>query len=1002
MKPGTCGYFDKSGFWSKLFDLNDSSSLLKHSLGDAQDTNSELRDNGITWDPKVSRGTSKIDVGLEAGVNTGLPVDIAAKLKVATSTDFGAVLVTTPNIHHHRVYQESDIRPWWSRNKRKLLQANFKYEVARYGLFIVTGTYTTTNCSITAWSDTSSDVYLGFEADVTGLPAGVRVHGGWVLGGSASGWNHYDAPVFTSIKTDNNMRAYDEDNQAAVEDQTARVGDLDFVCERVAERDETKEDKTSREPSKWAVLVGINDYINPKDDTRPPIQNLRGCVADVDAMWTYFKETLGMDDEHISILTAPFLAKARSKSPTKQNIVGAIKETCGKASPKDLVYIHFSGHGARLKQDGGTYVLVPTDVKEKTGGVLKATELKDLLRQMLEKELIVTVVLDCCHSSGISHGDRSHETSPREEGGGDNVAVRGLDDLESILWDGENTDSETQAGEAADFDHGQGLGGNDEQGRSLSMADHWLVPSGGEYTVIAACRELEKAYEVKSEKGNWQGVLTLCIDRLLRNTDALVHGLPGLSYWRLQWHIAEAVQLQLGGSRQQNVLIKGAMDRAFFGDSELEVLDAPVIIELNKPVDHGNRVRLSTSKYLGARVGSTFDIYPLTTVGAGEKGQPLDRLAVCTIKSAKDLKDGNADAIWTEISTGSEKQIIVGCPAVPQDEIFVRLVKKATGHSVEVEAADHEAIREAWRSSTSRYAKLVSDDFKGPTCVQVAVDEEKPEYQIFDRKGEVVSTLAFRPQDETAPVALVNHTMHLARFYSAFEMSTSSQGKALVKMRVLGEISPNGEESTQPIHTVNLKEAPHVPDYVKPWNEIEADGTIIFRPGNIIALAIDNVTDETVHVALICLDMSNWSIIPVHPKPRSGNTGRLDVPVTLNPGHRVLLPIRYETPKGASKQSEAHKEMLKVIAATSPRDFNALLLPPIEETGRGGNGESSEGGFWGLFEDILEQDRPLTAGSLRKTVKFDIKQQVVKVVPVSDESANESAKGMDWDAALGY
>lgn len=68
MKPGTCGYFNDSGFWTKLFDLNDSFSLSYHDLGDAQGTNSEPRDSGITWDPKVSRGASKVDVGLEAKV----------------------------------------------------------------------------------------------------------------------------------------------------------------------------------------------------------------------------------------------------------------------------------------------------------------------------------------------------------------------------------------------------------------------------------------------------------------------------------------------------------------------------------------------------------------------------------------------------------------------------------------------------------------------------------------------------------------------------------------------------------------------------------------------------------------------------------------------------------------------------------------------------------------------------------------------------------------------
>ncbi len=62
MTAGSCGYFDESGFWSKLFDLNDPQSLSDHGLGNAQDTHEQLRESDIVWEPKLSDGVSKVDV----------------------------------------------------------------------------------------------------------------------------------------------------------------------------------------------------------------------------------------------------------------------------------------------------------------------------------------------------------------------------------------------------------------------------------------------------------------------------------------------------------------------------------------------------------------------------------------------------------------------------------------------------------------------------------------------------------------------------------------------------------------------------------------------------------------------------------------------------------------------------------------------------------------------------------------------------------------------------
>jgi hypothetical protein len=65
-------------------------------------------------------------------------------------------------------------------------------EIKKYGLFVVTDTYTTTKCSLTAWTDPAREVVLGFDVGVSGLGKvgpGVK----WYEAENASGWNRHEA-----------------------------------------------------------------------------------------------------------------------------------------------------------------------------------------------------------------------------------------------------------------------------------------------------------------------------------------------------------------------------------------------------------------------------------------------------------------------------------------------------------------------------------------------------------------------------------------------------------------------------------------------------------------------------------------------------------------------------------------------------------------------------------------------------------------------------------------
>ena len=787
--------------------------------------------------------------------------------------------------------------------------------------------------------------------------------------------------------TDSEIRHHVDGNTESAENPIGWEGiDDEFTCERVGGPKETAMSEHSEGPSKWAILVGIDHYINPPNDSRPYIPPLRGCVEDCNAMEAYFKDFLRLDTEHICKLTAPAPPpEDQSQWPTKQNIMKAMQSVYDdKASPGDLVYIHFSGHGARVRESGVGYVLVPMDFKEMENctSYLTAAEIKGQLRQMLDKKLVITVVLDCCHSGGFGRGGEASEGVD-----GLNLTVRGLDDITNIVWASQDTNSDVH--EAADALQLHNPDDNDDRG--MSTLSHWLTTSE-EYTVMAACRELERAYELKFEDGKYRGVLTHCILSILTNTEALVHGLSGLSYWRLQWNVGEAVRQVLGGFHQQNIWITGGTDLAFFGVSQLELSNGPVVIELEKPVGIEKKVWLNAMTHLGARVGAKFAIYPLTVTQPLGQKQPSEPVALCEVRS---VDNGRAEAVLTKINESDRKQIVEGCPAVPQDESgekLVQLVKQATGPASETEVVDLEAVRLAWNNFKPKYARLVSDDWSGPTWLQVTVNEENQEYQILDKEKAVISVPgpALDALNETAPAALVRRVMHLAKFQSVREMTTHSQSENFTKVEILGKIPPNDQKGSQDIQKYRPSDT--LPPYIQQCHQYDgssAGNPVEYYQGDILALSITNVSNKVLHVNLMCLEMSNYSIMAVHPEGTVAKPIAQDI---LEPGFRLQIPIKHRPPAGASEvPKEGCEEIIKVFAATRPIDFVVLLLPSIEEDRRGGGDGQQEGDFWDIYEEVMDYDRGWKVpGESHRAVEFEVKDLIIKVMPKNDRS-------VEWD-----
>jgi hypothetical protein len=131
---------------------------------------------------------------------TGLPVDFKTQIKYSTNNDFGAVLVTAPPIHFDRFYNESPFKTWFNENVKALLSGFYAAELKKYGLFVITQTYSTEQCCLISWSSSSQEVSLGFDVEAPGILT-LGPHTSWSSGSNANGWNHYKAKVCPKIRS---------------------------------------------------------------------------------------------------------------------------------------------------------------------------------------------------------------------------------------------------------------------------------------------------------------------------------------------------------------------------------------------------------------------------------------------------------------------------------------------------------------------------------------------------------------------------------------------------------------------------------------------------------------------------------------------------------------------------------------------------------------------------------------------------------------------------------
>lgn len=142
-----------------------------------------------------------------------------------------------------------------------------------------------------------------------------------------------------------------------------------------------------------AVMIGIN-YTGQQGQ-------LSGCHNDVKNMLEYIKNCHGFLDENIVIL----LDEEGYTQPTHENILAAYRTVVASSVEGDAVFCHYSGHGGKMKDDDGEEkdgydeTLVPVDFS--AAGQIRDDDVFTTLIGPLKKGVVLTSIMDCCHSGSV-------------------------------------------------------------------------------------------------------------------------------------------------------------------------------------------------------------------------------------------------------------------------------------------------------------------------------------------------------------------------------------------------------------------------------------------------------------------------------------------------------------------------------------------------------------------------------------------------------------------------
>ena len=488
-------------------------------------------------------------------------------------------------------------------------------------------------------------------------------------------------------------------------------------------------------PAHYAILVGINAY---------PDSPLESCVRDVQKI----KECLENKLPLVSIQTLTASGddtplQYPESWPTSRNVTSALETVTSRAQPGDFIYIHYSGHGTRLEpcydfssQSTGDLALVLLDEEGKREIPLPGPRLAGLLKCMVDKALVITLVLDCCFSaSAYRNGDPN---------------IRYL----SCGHIGPSISPPIPELGPAD-------GNTRSTSRDASMHDNWLLEPD-RYTILAACgpNENAKGGSEASGEGESYGALSYFLFKALSD-----YGL-GKRHKDIYRHICakfwEVCQVQ-------HPVLYGNEDQAFFGR-----VDPYRNARSTSIFERDRRLQLLVGQAHGLRHGDHFALSPFGSSDCDAEGDPIAKVT----------------RVWP---LTSELELL-GTPSGLQTGSIAEPLTCSYLSDFPIRLAPELQSQNEWRVAFEKRSLSICIGAQQNPAFQVMLSNDI--YEILDEYGCKVINLPAMPRDQTEVTRVCNILEHLVRFWMTKDINNEIP-KTAFKESLEVRVKANGNTFAQ-------------------------------------------------------------------------------------------------------------------------------------------------------------------------------------------------------------
>jgi hypothetical protein len=597
-----------------------------------------------------------------------------------------------------------------------------------------------------------------------------------------------------------------------------------------------------------ALLIGIGDYSPNRLPDGEECPNLEGAVPDVEAVEIFLRERFGLTPENTLKLTAQPGVRPKSPElwPTHDNIVKAFQKLSLDADPGDSVYIHYSGHGARLptqfpelKGRGGfDEALVPCDICKPGSAYLLDVEFAALMRALVETGLITTLVIDSCHGGGITRG--AHMRGP-----GGNV-TRGL----KVIGRSPRPLSGAVAPRDELVENWREVTGTYSIAKvTRGIRAQGFLPNPRGYALLAACRPDELANELPFENGERHGALTYWLLRTLEG-----HGTQ-LSCKEVHDRVYARVRNDFP---RQTPLLFGRERRRFFGSRTATRGLKKAVTVIRFDAERG--VLLNAGQSQGIQIGDRFFVRsPRSGSGAVRKIQ----LEIRQVGAVDSWAVAPESAGASEVEPGDQAELIG--PGPQRLVRGVSLERQELASGIDQERA-LDSVRRELNERSAGFVHLAED---GEASDFYVVVNARNEYEIWDANRGRIPNLPSLPiaNDQAIVPKLVRHLEHLAKFQNVWQLRNPAPDPLIADAIEL-----------------RLAESAH-------------DGSLELCTGESTTLEVVNKSSDTLNVALLHL-APDWSIRQILPKGEY---------FALDPGVRKTIKLTASLPRGYSEGRDVLK-----------------------------------------------------------------------------------------------